>query len=94
MDNEEKKICKDYKSIMCVYCTRNRREECCLSLPVYQKRHEQWVNRMHEKAKSIHELDLQIAKLYEQRRGILDKLSSKDFDRVMIYLRSKPISLE
>lgn len=86
MDNPKKELCKDYKSIVCAFCVRNGQDGCCLSLPEYKRRNENWKKRMHAKADEIHNLDLQIQRLREQRLGIIQKLSQKDYERVLIYI--------
>lgn len=86
MENPDKKLCKDYKSFVCAFCLSRGKESCCLSMPEYRKRNENWKKKMHAKANEIRGLDLQIAKLKKQRTDIIQKLSQKDYERVQLYL--------
>lgn len=89
MKSPDKRICTDYKSFVCAVCVQRGKAMCCLSRPEYEKRYTNWKKRMHVKADEVRELDLQIAALQTQRRAVLEKLSGKDYDRVMLYLKMK-----
>lgn len=86
MGTTDKKVCTSYKLFECAFCIQHGKETCCLSIPKYQKSCENWKKRMHEKADEIHALDLQIEKLQMQRKAMIEKLPSKDRDRVRLYL--------